>query len=175
MPISPPRITAQDIRALRYQVNEAISWITKYLETLMGIDGRTPTFYNDVTLNQKKITSLAPATDPSDAMTYSQMTTFRTIACPAGTNPVADSAGDTLTLAAGANRISITGNAATDTVTITIVDSPQLVDVVLTSAGALYLGATGTDGTWRIIRDGDNLVFQRREAGSYVTKHTTTP
>lgn len=42
---------------------------------------------------------------------------FRTIACPAGTNPVADASTDTLTLANGAG-IAITGDSATDTVTI---------------------------------------------------------
>ncbi len=42
---------------------------------------------------------------------------FRTIACPSGTNPVADSATDTLTLAAGSG-ITITGDSATDTITI---------------------------------------------------------
>ncbi len=44
---------------------------------------------------------------------------FETIACPAGTNPVADSTTDTLTLANGAN-IEITGDATTDTVTIAL-------------------------------------------------------
>lgn len=42
---------------------------------------------------------------------------FKTIACPSGTNPVADSATDTLTLAAGAG-ITITGDSATDTITL---------------------------------------------------------
>lgn len=42
---------------------------------------------------------------------------FKTISCPAGTSPVADSATDTLILAAGAG-ITITGNSGTDTITI---------------------------------------------------------
>jgi len=43
--------------------------------------------------------------------------------------------------------------------------------------GTLYIpfGDQGTDGSWRVIRDGNNLVHQRREAGSWVTKHTITP
>ena len=49
--------------------------------------------------------------------TYINALTFKTIACPAGTNPVADSTTDTLTLSNGSG-ISITGNATTDTVTI---------------------------------------------------------
>lgn len=58
-----------------------------------------------------------------DAGVESQMTngatinTFATIATPSGTSPVADSAADTLTLAAGTG-LTITGDATTDTVTI---------------------------------------------------------
>ena len=46
-------------------------------------------------------------------------------------------------------------------------------DVVLTdSAAAFYLGDPNTNGSWRIVRSGDNLVRQRRESGSWVTKGT---
>ena len=43
--------------------------------------------------------------------------------------------------------------------------------------GTLYIpfGDQGTDGSWRVIRDGDNLVHQRRESSAWVTKHTITP
>jgi len=41
---------------------------------------------------------------------------FQTIACPAGTNPVADTTSDTLTLAASTG-LTITGNSGTDTIT----------------------------------------------------------
>jgi len=44
---------------------------------------------------------------------------FQTIACPAGTNPVADSNMDILTFEAGTG-IDITGNSTTDTVTIAV-------------------------------------------------------
>lgn len=37
---------------------------------------------------------------------------------------------------------------------------------------AYYFGAEATDGTWRIIRSGNDLKFQRRESGSYVDKST---
>ena len=47
--------------------------------------------------------------------------------------------------------------------------------VEVNSDEAFYLGDPGTDGTWRIIRDGNNLVHQRRESGVWVTKHTITP
>jgi hypothetical protein len=42
----------------------------------------------------------------------------------------------------------------------------------LTSSGAFYFGNDKTDGTWRIIRSGDDLLFQRRESGNWVTKST---
>ena len=48
-------------------------------------------------------------------------------------------------------------------------------DVNMTATGAIYLGDPSTDGTWKIVRDGNNLLFQRRESGSYATKTTTTP
>ena len=39
----------------------------------------------------------------------------------------------------------------------------------------LYFGDPTTNGTWRIGRSGDNLVFQRRESGAYVTKGSMKP
>lgn len=38
--------------------------------------------------------------------------------------------------------------------------------------GATYFGDSGTDGSWRIVRSGNDLVIQRRESGSWVTKST---
>lgn len=40
------------------------------------------------------------------------------------------------------------------------------------AAAAFYLGPRNTNGSWRIIQSGDDLIFQQREAGSYVTKST---
>lgn len=40
---------------------------------------------------------------------------------------------------------------------------------------AFYLGDPDTDGSWRIIRDGNNLVHQRRESSTWTTKDTITP
>jgi hypothetical protein len=48
-------------------------------------------------------------------------------------------------------------------------------DVVASADDAFYLGDPDTDGTWRIIRDGNNLVHQRRESSAWVTKQTITP
>lgn len=45
-------------------------------------------------------------------------------------------------------------------------------DVEIGDANAFYLGPPTTDGTWRFIRSGNDLVIERREGGSYVTKST---
>jgi hypothetical protein len=50
-----------------------------------------------------------------------------------------------------------------------------LADIELSSTSWQYFGAPATDGTWRVGRDGNNIVFQRRESGTYVTKQTITP
>lgn len=39
----------------------------------------------------------------------------------------------------------------------------------------IYWGGKDTDGSWRIGRDGDNLITQRLESGVWVTKDTITP
>ena len=44
--------------------------------------------------------------------------------------------------------------------------------VEINASGAFYLGDPDTDGTWRIIRSGDDLLMQQREAGTYNTKQT---
>jgi len=43
-----------------------------------------------------------------------------------------------------------------------------------TSTGYTYYGDESTDGSWRTGRSGDDLVTQRREAGTWVTKATVT-
>lgn len=45
-------------------------------------------------------------------------------------------------------------------------------DVEINSSNAFYLGDPTTDGTWRIIRSGDDLLMQQRESGTYNTKQT---
>lgn len=45
-------------------------------------------------------------------------------------------------------------------------------DVVLQPTRAIYFGLTNVDGSWRIIRSGNDLVIQRRESSSWVTKST---
>lgn len=48
---------------------------------------------------------------------------FSTIQTPSGTSPVADSSADTLTLATANSNLTITGNAATDTITFAVLPS----------------------------------------------------
>lgn len=45
-------------------------------------------------------------------------------------------------------------------------------DVETTSTGAFYFGDAATNGSWRIVRSGNNLVLERRESGAWVTKTT---
>ena len=40
---------------------------------------------------------------------------------------------------------------------------------------AVYLGDPLVDGTWRIVRDGNNLSFQRRELSVWVEKGANVP
>lgn len=45
-------------------------------------------------------------------------------------------------------------------------------DIKVGSADAIYLGDPTVNDTWRIIRSGDNLLFQQRELGVWNTKST---
>lgn len=47
--------------------------------------------------------------------------------------------------------------------------------IVQEAAQSQYWGDPNTDGSWRVGRSGNNLVFSRREAGSWVIKQTITP
>jgi len=48
-------------------------------------------------------------------------------------------------------------------------------DAVIDSDKAFYFGDSSTNGSWRIVRSGNNLIMERRETGSWVTKQTITP
>ena len=53
-----------------------------------------------------------------------------------------------------------------------ISSTPQYDEVHSPDTGAVYFGDSETDGSWRITRSGNDLVIQRRESGSWVTKST---
>ena len=48
-------------------------------------------------------------------------------------------------------------------------------DIETGDANAFYFGDPSTDGTWRIVRDGNDLSFERRESGTYVFKMKINP
>lgn len=48
-------------------------------------------------------------------------------------------------------------------------------DVLVGLSEAVYWGDEATDGSWRMIRSGNDLLVERREAAIWVTKHTFTP
>lgn len=48
-------------------------------------------------------------------------------------------------------------------------------DLILSSTDSIYFGAIATNGSWRIIRSGNDLVVERRESGAYVEKGKFTP
>ena len=45
-------------------------------------------------------------------------------------------------------------------------------NVVVGSDDAIYFGNPSSDTSWRIIRSGDNLLFQQNEVGTWNTKST---
>jgi hypothetical protein len=49
---------------------------------------------------------------------------------------------------------------------------PQYEAVHLISTGVIYLGDSSTDGSWRIVRSGNDLVIQRLESSTWTTKST---
>lgn len=52
------------------------------------------------------------------------------------------------------------------------VSSPTVTYNMMSRAGSVYFGDPATDGTWCIVPSGNDLLMQRRESGSYVTKST---
>jgi len=48
-------------------------------------------------------------------------------------------------------------------------------DIVIDDDKAFYIGDKATEGSWRIVRSGDNLLMQRLESSVWVTKDTITP
>ena len=45
----------------------------------------------------------------------------------------------------------------------------------ISSSEAIYFGDKDSDGSWRIIRSGNNLQFERRESSAWVAKQVITP
>jgi len=117
----------------------AVSYVRAYFDTLGELNAVSPVTWHGMVAHVhatgKMYFAHAGAWEP--LANYSDLNIFSTIAVAGQSNVVADSATDTLTLAAGTN-ISITTNAATDTITISATGSAALsldglTDVVITS------------------------------------------
>ena len=107
---------------------------------------------------------------------------WATIASQSGST-TANSQTDTLTINCGGiattavsgDTLTVTATEADTLATVTGRGNSTTTDILVGSTNAFYFGASDVDGTWRIVRSGNNLVFERRESGSYVTKFTMTP
>lgn len=93
-----------------------------------AVIGMTPPTNFAIATDNVVLNDMISSTPPS----VTSVNSFVTIDCPSGTDPVADTAIDTLTLTAGTG-VSITGTASTDTVTIANTSPDQT--VALTGAG----------------------------------------
>lgn len=73
MPLHCPKITARDMVALRFQLNEALGDVFAYIEELKGVDAKNPTIHNFVVMTQNKITDMADGSESDDAATVGQV------------------------------------------------------------------------------------------------------
>jgi len=48
-------------------------------------------------------------------------------------------------------------------------------ELVVADATAVYFGTPTVNGSYRIVRDGNNLNIERRESGTWVSKEYTMP
>lgn len=99
---------------------------------------------------------------------------FETISCPAGTNPVADTATDTLTLLAGAG-ITITGDSAADSVTFASTITQYTDEMAQDAIGLILLDGNGInftydDATPNITAD---IYFASQVRGDIITRGAT--
>lgn len=90
--------------------------------------------------------------------------TFQTIACPSGTNPVADSTSDTLTLAATA-PVTITGNSTTDTITIAVSDAST------SAKGVVELATDGETAAGVAVQGNDSRLSNSRTPTAHASSH----
>jgi hypothetical protein len=74
--------------------------------------------------------------------------------------------------AAALNRVAIGYKASSPQDNFCQIGGPGTdgVDVGINSDRAYYIGDPTTDGSWRIVRSGNDLQFQRREGGTWVNK-----
>jgi len=177
MPKRPPTLTGRNVPELRLQLNEALSEICDYIEEIYGIDGKQFKTHNTIDANSKKIVNLLTPTANKDAAPKDYVdgvvNVFKTVSCPAGTNPVADNAGDTLTFLAGSDLVTITGNSATDSVSWNVDFSPDSEalagDVAMTLANTFYDGPGLTLGVGKWLVVATNTVQSDANVDMFVT------
>jgi hypothetical protein len=71
-------------------------------------------------------------------------------------------------LLVGSNLTKVIGNPGlSEYLLLDLSSTPQISE--------LYFAPPGVDGTWRIRQSGNDLIFERREGGSYIQKGSITP
>lgn len=111
--------------------------------------------YGDVTLSEGTGISLTQAAQDIEIAVSAAVTlfAFKTINCPAGTDPVADAPDDTLNLVAGAG-ISITGDAGADSVTIAVSAVTRLAFITFACPNAVGVTADIPHDTLTFVNGG---------------------
>lgn len=111
-------IGTDDVLAIKLSSSGGLQKTTNQLAIKNKTDGGLTSTSDGEAVKCK--TSGGLGSDVDGLYVLASMYSFGTIDCPAGTDPVADAGGDTLVLAG--TGITITGDAATDTVTFSITD-----------------------------------------------------
>jgi hypothetical protein len=72
----------------------------------------------------------------------------------------------------GQIRFSVLGTQRAELTSTGTFELQNGTDVQVDAANAYILGFKPVNGSWQIIRSGNDLLFQRRESGVWVTKQT---
>ena len=134
----------------------------------------SPLIYGDFNLNELKINGKLNSTGELTVGNY----TFPTADGSANQVLKTDGSGVLSWATISTNYLPLSGGTLTGDLTGTTATFTGKVttgDVQTGSTNAFYFGDSVTDGSWRITRNGNNLVFERRESGSWVTKVSMQP
>lgn len=146
---------------------------------LLGIGGIQSgvTTWNDATssgtVSSKSILGIAaPTLTASSSTTFTTASTLRIGGAPTASTNVTIGTPYALEVAAGNSYFggTVTAGGAFSGTSVT-----ASADFIGASTSCIYLGATGTDGSWRFCRSSNDLVVSRRESGSWVAKGTWAP
>jgi hypothetical protein len=159
-------LTSTTVNATTFDTNVAAAGVT-LAGTTLSADGTDADI--SISITPKGTGSVVMSKVDINAGTIDG-TTIATSDITVGAGKTLDVSAGTLTLAD--NQISGDKVEGGTINAITINTLTIGTDIIGASTTAIYLGASGTDGTWKIVRSGNDLLFQRRESGSYVTKTT---